>query len=574
MTLAQISSGRSTVHEPEGSKAGHATDTALIRERTAWWQSTLAVGLLGSLLLFASLPPLGLSPLAWIAPLPWLVLIARRELHSRRPKLVLYFVAFVFWMGTVHWLRLPHWATSFGWVACAGYLAVYSLLFMLLSRVAVHRLGVSIVAAAPVVWTGLEVARGYMLGGFTMASLAHTQYQWLTWIQLADVIGCYGMNGLVVLVPACLVRMIPLAGQRPAAWPILPAALAFAVPLAYGAWRTGGEHTRPGATVALIQGSIDTTFDDEEGKDRRVMEQYGDLTQQAFERRRRDQRSQPGLPDIDLVVWPESMFRSPLVSFSPDFEMSPEMQRSAKGRSKEVIEAELSAAPGKYFAPLNTAALVGLGREHLTPARQQRFNSAAFVTADGKLASVYDKMGLVMFGEYVPLFNFWPSLYKLTPMGEGVTPGEHGAAEQIGGVWFSPSICFETVIPHLYRRQIQQLRGEGREPDVLVNVTNDGWFWGSSELDLHLLCGVFRALECRKPLVIAANTGFSAWIDAEGRIIEQGPRRDTGFIIADVEIDDRSSFFLEYGGWLEVLYVLPCLVLAVFGWRNRKRPLA
>ena len=49
---------------------------------------------------------------------------------------------------------------------------------------------------------------------------------------------------------------------------------------------------------------------------------------------------------------------------------------------------------------------------------------------------------------------------------------------------------------------------------MLVNLTNDGWFWGSSELDMHLACGVFRAVECRMPLLIAANTGFSAWIDA------------------------------------------------------------
>ena len=545
-----------------------------IRGQTPWWQSSLAVGLLGSLLLFASLPPLHFWPLAWVAPLPWLLLIARRKLRSRRPKLMLYFVGFVFWMGTLHWLRLPHWATSFGWVACSGYLAVYSLLFMLLSRVAVHRLGISIVAAAPLVWTGLEVARGYMLGGFTMASLAHTQYQWHAWIQLADVIGCYGMNGLVVLVAACLLRMTPLAGTRAAIWPIVPALLAFAVPLAYGVWRTSGEHTRPGATVALIQGSIDTTFEDEPDRDMRAMAQYGNLTKQAFEHRSRRQQNQPELPDIDLVVWPESMFRSPLVSFSPDFEMPPEMKRMAKGRSKEEIEAELKGALGKFFSPLGTAALVGLGREHLTPSRQQRFNSAAFVAADGKLASVYDKMKLVMFGEYVPLFSYWPALYKLTPMGEGVAPGQRATAEKIGGVWFSPSICFETVVPHLYRRQIHQLRGEGREPEVIVNVTNEGFFWGSSELDLHLMCGVFRAVECRKPLLIAANTGISAWIDAEGKIIEKGPKRDTSFIIADVELDDRGSFFLEYGGLLEVLYVVPCFGLAAVGWRDRKRPVA
>ena len=66
----------------------------------------------------------------------------------------------------------------------------------------------------------------------------------------------------------------------------------------------------------------------------------------------------------------------------------------------------------------------------------------------------------------------------------------------------------------MIRAQVAQLRDEVQEPDVLVNLTNDGWFWGSSELDMHLACAVFRAVECRKPFLIAANTGFSAWIDS------------------------------------------------------------
>jgi apolipoprotein N-acyltransferase len=536
--------------------------------RLSWHRSTLAIGLLGSVLLWASLPPLHWWPLAWVAPLPWLLLILRPELRGRRPMLAIYVAGFAFWMGTLHFLRLPHWATSIGWVAMSAYLALYPLLLVALGRVAVHQIGLSIVVAAPVVWTGLEVARGYLFGGITISSLAHTQYRWHDWIQLADIIGCYGLGGLVMLAAACLARMIPWSGQRAMVWPIVPLVLAFAVPLAYGAWRTSGEHTRPGATVALIQGTIDTTFDDEPGKDRRVMEQYDKLTEQAVEHRRRGQQANPDLPAIDLIVWPESMFRAPLISFSPDYEMPPQMVRWAQGKSKEQIEAERGALPGEFFARWRTPALVGLGREHLSASREQRYNSAAFVSADGELLSVYDKMHLVMFGEYVPLFSLWPALYKLTPMGEGLTAGERAVSEKIGGVWFSPSICYETVIPQLFRQQIHELRDEEREPDVLVSLTNDGWFWGSSELDLHLICGVFRALECRKPLLIAANTGFSAWIDAEGRILEQGPRRDTGFIVADVEVDDRGSFFLEYGGWLELLYVAPCLALAFIGLRG------
>ena len=64
-------------------------------------------------------------------------------------------------------------------------------------------------------------------------------------------------------------------------------------------------------------------------------------------------------------------------------------------------------------------------------------------------------------------------------------------------------------------------------PDVLVNITNDSWYWGSSELDMHLACDVFRAVETRKPLVIAANGGISAWIDASGRIRARSTATET-----------------------------------------------
>jgi len=91
------------------------------------------------------------------------------------------------------------------------------------------------------------------------------------------------------------------------------------------------------------------------------------------------------------------------------------------------------------------------------------------------------------------------------------------------------------------------LRAQGQEPDILVNLTNDGWFWGSSELDMHLICGVFRALETRKPFLIAANTGFSAHIGPDGRIYQQGPRRDVAILVADVTRSPLRSLYLDYG---------------------------
>jgi apolipoprotein N-acyltransferase len=113
---------------------------------------------------------------------------------------------------------------------------------------------------------------------------------------------------------------------------------------------------------------------------------------------------------------------------------------------------------------------------------------------------------------------------------------------------------------------VNALAAEGQEPDILVNLTNDGWFWGSSELDMHLACGVFRAVECRKPFLIAANTGFSAWIDSDGRIQQQGPRRAKQVLIAEPRLDEhRRSWYLEHGDWFAGACLLLCGICGLVG---------
>jgi len=125
------------------------------------------------------------------------------------------------------------------------------------------------------------------------------------------------------------------------------------------------------------------------------------------------------------------------------------------------------------------------------------------------------------------------------------------------------------VLSHVIRDQITIQRARGEEPEILVNLTNDGWFRGSSELDLHLACGVFRAVECRKPFLVAANTGFSAWIDSCGRIVRQAGRRTTGWIVADVELDNRTSPYLAYGDVPAGLCLIACIGLGGFGLVRR-----
>jgi apolipoprotein N-acyltransferase len=571
---------RSSATEHRAKSVQAVTDFSGAPRFSRHLQSTLGLGLLGSLLMFISLPPLDLWPLAWVAPLPWLLLARQENLGGRRPYRALWVAGFAFWLAAIHWLRLPHWTTYFGWLALSFYLAFYLPVFIGLTRIAVRRLRISVVLAAPIIWTGLELARGHLLGGFTMGSLAHTQIHWLSIIQSADILACYGIGGLVMLVAACVARIVPWRGQPLVVWPILPACLTMLAAFAYGQWRMSQDHNRPGPRVALIQGSADAELKADEAMANRVMEEYIRLSAAAL----REQ------PNLDLIVWPETMYRDPWFEFEPNFKAPEEWKRTpqelADGSRKNLRDLQAgfgSIVAEKFGTAVPPPLLLGLDAVHISSDADQHevdnhFNSALFVDSRGEPQGRYDKMHPVMFGEYIPLAEYFPILYRLTPLTGGLTVGTKAVAQKLGPFRYAPDVCYETVIPHLIRWQVCQLRDQGEEPDVLVNVTNDGWFRGSSELDMHLACAVFRAIEIRKPIVIAANTGFSASIDADGRILQQGKRRQSDVLIADVQLDTRHSFYLDHGDWFPGLCLLASFGLAVVAaadrWFWRKRPAA
>ncbi|MGQ9760480.1 MAG: apolipoprotein N-acyltransferase [Thermogutta sp.] len=577
---------------------------------------------LGAVFLWAALPPLEIWPLAWIAAIPWLILIDQPGPWSRRHYIQWGIVGFCFWMAALHWLRLPHWATSFGWVALSFYLGWYLPAFIALARIGTRRLRLPLPVVAATVWAGLEVVRAHLLTGFTMASLAHTQYQWVSLLQIADLGGAYAVSWVIMFVTCCLY----LSGKRGLQfffpnrdyeedlsphnqattwlWPtierrlvagiaplIIGAALVLGCSLLYGQWRLSQFNLPRDADsirVALIQGSQDIRLEDSEEKRERIHRHYLEL---AF-------RAARTYADLDLMVWPETVYGGLLI----DHDDNPAMPTTwtASDTSPEHFREQVAKACKQsqmllvqLAENLNSPILLGVETISYTSQGPRIFNSAAYVgycqtknmtdrahdhsshdtqpltakaaigqRCDPKAKSYcyfgrYDKMHLVMFGEYVPFADIIPALQRMTPLSTSTTPGETPVAFPVKSMLLSPNICYESVIPHLIRRQVLELRATGQEPDVLVNLTNDGWFWGSSELDMHLICGVFRALEMRKPFLIAANTGFSAYIGADGRIYQQGPRRDVAILVADVHRSPLHSPYLDFG-------VIPNSLLVTF----------
>jgi len=496
--------------------------------------------------------------------------------------------------GTVHWLmmvqgiRLGHEVLYLGWFALSAYLAVYLVLFVGLTRVAVHRLRLPILLAAPAVWTGLELARGHAITGFSMALLGHTQMHWTTLIQISDVFGAYGVSFLVMFAAACLTRMLP-AGEaavtsfrnRVTWWPLVTFVAILVTVLAYGSLRRQGDNVRqspqPLLRVALVQGSFDVVFEDNPTRNDEIYERYRKLTCDAVR----------AYPDLDLVVWPESAFSGNLgdVIIEGDIEPPAHLRMGANEYRARVnawkyafdvktrrIAGALNPNPADGSDSPNRGVylLAGTDTEHLGIGERRRYNSVLFISPEGDVLDRYYKMHRVPFGEYILLGDVFPWLYQITPMTHAVTPGESPRVFELAGIRMAPSICFESTVPHLIRRHIRHLRDTGKPPDMMVNVTNDGWFRGASILDLHLACAVFRAVETRLPMLVAANTGFSAYINGDGKIVEQGPRRAERVIYVEVQPDGRRSWYQRFGDLPAMVCLLFCGALAVVGAVNAR----
>ncbi|MEM6799143.1 MAG: apolipoprotein N-acyltransferase, partial [Planctomycetota bacterium] len=438
----------------------------------------------------------------------------------------------------------------------------------------------------PVVWTGLELVQGHLFSGFLMGALSHTQAWYPDVIQIAALTGAYGVSFVIMVFAAGAVDAVSEIIWRRSSGvvainPRLPAgAFAAGLPLALLVFT--GHYTiqvadeqaasQPKPTIALIQGDTRATWEPDPERAGRIMQRQAALSREAVAQAKAEGRR------LALVVWPESMFRTPLITFDGSLDPPADAPDDRYATAARAAPADMAAIAGELASPM----LVGIDRYDYTgpfdgePAdvsfRVQ--NSAALVDAAGGLAAIYDKTHRVPFGEYIPLFDNLPGLYFLTPLPGGVKPGEGPVAMTVEGpgaggkgagepIVVSPSICYETVIPHVIHGQVRQLTAAGTPPDLLANVTNNAWFWGASELEMHLACNVFRAVENRTPMVIAANGGLSAAIDSSGRVLQKSERMTEQVLLADVPLDPRTSFYSRHGDLFAGACLIVCVGLAI-----------
>ncbi len=547
------------------------------RQRSAGW-----LALAGSLLLWLAQPPVGWWWLGWLAPLPWLALVSCPSLPSRRPGSWLgyrdiWFASSVFWLVYLQGVRKAHPALYLGWIALALYLAVYLPVFLALARFAVHRLRWPLVIAAPVVWVAFELIRGRLLSGFTGGMLAHTQSPAVLVIQIVDTGGAYLLSGLIMATAACAWESIrslqaarattesltPNARRRAIAYGLATLAIP-GLMLSYGAWRLAqspnndSNNDSPHLRIALIQESIDTIF--EFNPQRNV---------DAFERYLKRSVEACGSEEpLAAVVWPESMFteNSPEFLFEQREGLPRELQarQIAFRRKAQFAVAMLREAHERRHGANSPppVLIAGTVTVEFEGDSTREYNSALLFDQEGQVADRYYKRHLVMFGEYIPLGKWFPVIYQLVGMPGDLREGEEERAFVVQDWRLAPSICFESLVPHHMGGKLRELERQGEPADVQVNLTNDGWFWGSSLLDMHLQAGVFRAAELRRPFVVAANTGVSAWVDGDGRVRGRAPKQQGATVVAELARDRRWSLYQQVGDWPLWLLVIGAALVA------------
>jgi apolipoprotein N-acyltransferase len=468
-----------------------------------------------------ALPPWDVSVLAWIALVPFLL-----ALGDLRPGVG--FLYGLLW-GTAAIWGLGYWvpfALSFYW----GQPMWFGVLFSLAASIMFAGLyyagfaacacwagarcdGIRRALLVAALWVSWELARAQLLTGDPWLLLGYALVPHPRLIQTADLGGVFLLSFVVVLVNACLVEALRMRGGGLAATGrvLAPGAAALALSLAYGTARLAAPPTGESPlSVLVVQGNNDPGRQWRAEYDGAGLQHYLQLSTAAS--------AQPPAPE--LIVWPESAVTFFLAR-------------------EPVYRAQIARALRSTGADLIVG---GPHVEDPDPARPEYFNSAFYVTSDGRLSGRYDKNHLLPFAEYFPLRTIeflrrrFERVRTFRP-GDGDTPLD----TRFGKI--ATVICFEGIFPDVVRRQM------ANGASILLNLSNDSWLGTGAGPEQHLAMVTLRAVENRTWLVRATTTGVSAIVDPVGRVRARTATATPGILRALISPLRVETVYQRWGDW-------------------------
>ena len=550
---------------------------------------TLALVLSG-LMVAALVPPFSFSGFAWLCLIPLLIALWTLKGQHRAKKgfLIGYLagaIAFgiqVSWLSTVSWL---------GPVVLAAYLALFFGAFGAfaatlgnpwnrkeeISDSPFRCLFTAFTHAT--VWAGLEWLRGWLFTGFGWNGLGVDFHDTLVISQAADLLGVAGLSLMLVFFQCVLVqvahRMKKSAadGIRRPRWDFAATALGVGFLIAYGLLRIAGEsgkETIPlkallvqlnipheGARVLWPAEEVHMTYEDETLGALEAIEKVDEEKLKAAV-------SEGGEGEIELshpdwVLWPETALNGRIIRTDSGEWGSWQENADTIGRVRE---------GGNFNLIYGVVEVEGEAREDglYQKDKAKIYNSIAIETAVGDLET-YRKRHLVIFGETIPFVESIPLLKKIYEQQSGAEyngsftagPSLDPLPHKLKGkdIGIIPAVCFEDTVPRLTRKFVRDT------PQIIVNLTNDGWFKESPAAAQHFANARFRAIELRRPMLRCANTGVSAAIDTIGSTAhprtgkpqiltsENGSHFTRGNLLTELNIPVSPSFSLYalIGDW-------------------------
>jgi apolipoprotein N-acyltransferase len=422
-------------------------------------------------------------------------------------------------------------------LAASPYFVAFALVLTWIAR---HDKKLAILAS-PFLWVALELARARMPDiGFPWNLLGYAASGNLALLQLASVTGIYGLSFVVAAYNAVLVWLIgclmgwlrrprgQMLAHSPGAVLIGFTALLLAVALF-------GSRFVPAAQVSqvahLVQTDLPQSMEYPANWDALHAGDMSELDRISIS---------AGQKDHGLVVWPE--VPAPFSLSQPDF--ARRAQEIARDSQSDFLLGVVGWEPGK-------------------DGRLAAYNSAALLDPQGREEFQYDKIHLVPFSEYVPWRDFFWFAKNLTGLAGDFRSGARYAVGNLLGGRFSVFICYEAVFPNEIRRFV--LDGA----NLLINISNDGWFGRSSAPAQHLQMARVRAVEHRRWLLRDTNNGYTVSVDPYGRIVAKLPVDVRAELDAPYAFRSDTSFYTRWGDWLPEIGSIVSLALLVMALRRR-----
>ncbi len=457
----------------------------------------MAFGALTSL----AFAPVDAVPVLWVAFPALIFLLQGTDKNPWLAFAVGWSFAFGFFTFDLYWtavsmfvdIRQFWWAVpfaAFGLPAvCAAY---YGIAAMIAQRIGMRGASGAIVFA--LIWFLADYARGHLFTGFPWNMAGYAWADYLPVLQSVSVIGIYGLT-LITLVAACLPAALAEEKASSQAKSLVTGSLLlFGLIIVWGGWRLAEAPVAvvPDVRLRLVQPDVRQQDKWQEGERQKNFDRLLELS------------SKPGAKPVNYIIWPET---------APPFYLTQDDEHRFAAAS---------------IVPPGGALITGVLRSQMDLVVGARyFNSLIALDHDANVIATYDKAHLVPFGEYQPFRNFLPAP-ALAGMGIDFSRGPGPRTLRIPGLPpFSPFICYEAIFPGA-------IADRNDRPQLLLNVTNDGWYGNTAGPYQHFAIARVRAVEEGVPLVRDANTGISGIVDAYGRIEVRMGLGQRGFLDGDL----------------------------------------